>query len=166
MLLKTKHFGEIEIDESGIISFMEGLPGFENNNKFIVLCNNEDAKSPFKWLQCIDEPQLTFAVVDPFLIRKDYDIEVSDEAVKLLGIEKPEDMLIYSILVVPEDLSKITMNLKAPVVINIKNKKGMQVILDTDEYGVRHYILEELSRQEVAGDACSIKEERPVHSHK
>ena len=58
--------------------------------------------------------------------------------------------MLLSILVVPEDISQISINLKAPVVINTKNRQGMQVVLDTDRYSVRHYIVEELRRQEVS----------------
>lgn len=159
MLLKTKHFGEIEIDESKVIDFKEGILGFEDNKKFIVLYNG-DEDSPFRWLQGVDDGQLAFAVANPFQILKDYDIEIPDEAVENLGIEDIEDVMVLSIVVVPEDLSKMTMNLKAPVIINTKNNIGMQVVLDTDTYSVRHYIVEELRRQEVNIGAGSDKKEK------
>jgi len=164
MRLDTKHFGVIEIEEEGIIDFPEGLPGFEDVKKYILICKDEG--SPFKWLQSVDQPKLAFAVVDPFLIRKDYDIVLDNATLDSLEIENAEDVLVYSIVVVPEDVSKISMNLKAPIVINTKNRKGAQVILDTDEYGVRHYILEELRRQEVGVHACSDKKEGTVHCSK
>ena len=159
MLLKTKHFGEIEIDESKVIDFKEGILGFEDNKKFIVLYNG-DEDSPFRWLQGVDDGQLAFAVANPFQILKDYDIEIPDEAVVNLNIENIEDVMVLSIVVVPEDLSKMTMNLKAPVIINTKNNSGMQVVLDTDAYSVRHYIVEELRRQEVNIGAGSDKKEK------
>lgn len=164
MRLDTRHFGTIEIDEKGIINFNEGLPGFEHVKQFVLLGGDE--QSPFKWLQSVDEPELAFVVVDPFCIRKDYDITLEDAVLEKLGIKGPEDVLVYSIVVVPEDTSRMSMNLKAPVVINVKNNKGMQVILDTDEYSVRHYILEELQRQEVGGYACSDEKKGAVHCHK
>jgi flagellar assembly factor FliW len=165
MQLDTRHFGKIEIDEKEIIDFPEGLPGFLDIKKYAILAN-EEGDSPFRWLQSIDEPNLAFAVVDPFSVKKDYDINIGDDASDALGIECVENVLVYSIVVVPEDVSKISMNLKAPIIINTKNNKGMQVILDTDEYGVRHYILEELRRQEVDADACSDKKEGAVHCYK
>ncbi|MDP4093185.1 MAG: flagellar assembly protein FliW [Bacillota bacterium] len=165
MLLKTKHFGEMEVDEKGIINFGEGLPGFQNMHRFILL-NTGKEDSPFRWLQSVDESDLAFATVDPFAIRKDYNFELNEPLVSTLGIETEDDILILSIVVVPKDISKMTMNLKAPVVINTKNKKGVQVILDTNEYGVRHYILEELRRQEVDGNVGSHKEEGSVDSNK
>jgi flagellar assembly factor FliW len=158
MLLQTKHFGQIEVEEESFISFEEGLPGFENSREY-VLINSADEASPFKWLQSVDEPQIAFAVVNPFTIKKDYAFELSDETVENLGIEKPGDVAAFSIMVVPEELEKMSMNLKAPVIINSKNRKAAQIILDTDKYTVRHYILDELRKQEVAVDAGADKEE-------
>lgn len=165
MLLQTKHFGEVEIDETKILTFEEGIPSFEKVKKYILLISGE-GESPFKWLQSIDDANLAFAVANPFLIKADYDVELSDEIVNALNIEKDEDVEIYSILVVPSDISKMSMNLKAPIVINVKHKKGRQVVLDTDKYGVRHYVLDELRRQEVKQNAGSNKEEGTIHSNK
>ncbi len=159
MLLNTKHFGEIEIDENKIITFREGIPSFENLKRYIVLYNG-DEKSPFRWLQCVDDGQLAFAVINPFMILGNYDIEISEETVGSLNIESISDVMVLAIVVVPEDPNKMTMNLKAPVIINTKNNSGMQVVLDTDMYSVRHYIVEELRRQEVNTGAGSNKEEK------
>ena len=163
MNLLTKHFGEIEFDDDGILSFEAGLPGFEKARRFLLIDGTEE-QSAFKWLQCIDEPMLAFAVVNPFLIKKDYDFEVNDEVVDSLGISNEEDVSVYSILVVPEDLSKISMNLKAPVIINNKNNKAAQIILDTGNYTVRHYIVDEIRRQEVAENA-GIDKEKGSNNH-
>ena len=165
MLLQTKHFGEIEIAGDKIVRFMSGLPGFELLKEF-VLIDSEDDASPFKWLQCVNEPQVAFAVANPFMIVKDYDFELNDQEAERLGIEKSEDIAVYVIVVVPEKPEKISMNLKAPLIINIRNKKGAQIILDTDKYTVRHYILDELRRQEVGTDACADKKEGPDYCHK
>jgi len=171
MLLQTKHFGEIEVDKDKILTFKEGLPGFENIKKYSILYN-QDTESPFRWLQSVDEPKLAFALVDPFQIKKDYCIDISDEVLASLGIIKAEEVLVYSVVVVPEDISKMSMNLRAPVIINTGNNRGAQIVLDTDKYTVRHYILEELgleeelNRQEVDGDACSNKEEATINYNK
>ncbi len=165
MLLHTKHFGEIEIEESSIIRFDEGLPGFENLREF-TLIGNGDETSPFKWMQCVNEPQVAFAIANPFMIVKDYDFELPDVEAARLGIKSQEDLAVYSIVVVPEDLTKISMNLKAPLIINSRTNKGEQIILDTDKYAVRHYILDELRRQEDSADAGADKEKGSVHCNK
>lgn len=159
MLLNTKHFGEIEIEENKIITFKEGIPGFEDSKRYIVLYDGDES-SPFRWLQAVDDGQLAFAVINPFMILGDYDVEIPEDAVGNLHIENIEDVMLLSIVVIPEDHTKMTMNLKAPVIINQKNNCGMQVVLDTDMYSVRHYIIEELRRQEVNTGAGTDKEEK------
>jgi len=87
--------------------------------RYVVLYDG-DKNSPFRWLQNVDDGELAFAVVNPFMVVKDYDFEIPDEAVESLGIESILDVMVLSIVVVPEDISKMTMNLKAPVIINTK----------------------------------------------
>ena len=165
MLLQTKHFGELEIADKSILRFESGLPGFELLKEF-VLIGNEDETSPFKWLQCVSEPQMAFAVANPYMILKDYDFELNDEAAAGLGLLREEDVAVYAIVVAPEDLTKISMNLKAPVIINCSNNKGAQIILDTDKYTVRHYILDEIRKQEVGAGVSADKEKGSDDCHK
>ena len=165
MRINTRHFGLLDVEENGIIDFSEGIPGFPDAKKFVLL-GSGDGDSPFKWLQSVDRPELAFAVVDPFMIKKDYEINLDDDVLSMLDIEEPGDVLVYSIVVVPEDILKISMNLKAPVVINARKKKGAQVVLDTAMYGVRHYIMDELREREVLEDACADKKKRPVYCNR
>lgn len=148
MVIETTHFGKIEVSETDILFFDEGIIGFEDVKKFGVI-NSEDPESPFKWIQAVDKADLAFALIDPFKIKKDYDFELKDEYVEALGITDASEVVVYSIVVVPEDIKKISMNLKAPLIINKTNNKGAQIILDTDKYTVRHFILDELQNQEV-----------------
>ncbi len=165
MRLETRNFGSIEVDEREVLEFEEGVPGFEETRKY-VLIGTEDENSPFRWLQCLDNPGLAFALIDPFYVVNDYEVEITDEVKEMLQIEDEKDVLVYSIVTIPEDISKMSMNLRAPVVLNINRKRGAQVILDTDKYGVRHYILEELKKQRVSENASSYQEEGPVHCNK
>ncbi|PYG89115.1 flagellar assembly factor FliW [Ruminiclostridium sufflavum DSM 19573] len=148
MIVETKHFGKIEMKEENIVVFEEGIPGFEDIHRYGII-NNEDPESPFCWIQAMEKQELAFALVDPFAIKKDYDFELNDENVAALGIEEPSQVEVYAVVVVPEDVSKISMNLKAPVIINKKNKKAAQVVLNSDKYTVRHFIIDELQNQEV-----------------
>ena len=148
MIIKTTHFGEIEILEENILDFEEGILGFEDIHKFGVI-NSEDPESPFCWIQAIEKPELAFALVDPFAIRKDYDFELNEESVSALGIDEPSQVAVYSIVVVPEDVKRISMNLKAPIIVNTNNKKAAQIILNSEKYTVRHFIMDELQKQEV-----------------
>jgi flagellar assembly factor FliW len=165
MQLETKHFGNIEINEAGIIFFKEGIPGFEDVKKYVLLAPGE-ADSPFRWLQSVDQPRLAFALINPFLVKTDYDIDIPEETVTELGIENEREVEIYSIVVVPEDKTKLSMNLKAPIIINASRKLAAQVVLDTDRYSVRHYILEELRKREVAGNAGFDKKKGSIDCNK
>ena len=148
MFIETTHFGAIEINEADILNFEEGIIGFEEVKKFVII-DSEDRESPFKWIQAVDKPELAFALVNPFKIKKDYDFDLTDEEVEYLGVNDASEVMVFSIVVVPEDIKKISMNLKAPLIINKPNNKAAQIILDTDKYTVRHFILDELQKQEV-----------------
>ena len=148
MIIETTHFGEIEIIEENILDFEEGILGFEDIHKFGII-NSEDPESPFSWIQAIEKPELAFALVDPFAIKKDYDFELRDENASVLEIEDPADIAVFAIVVIPEDTKKISMNLKAPIIVNTNNKKAAQIILNSDKYTVRHFILDELQKQGV-----------------
>ncbi len=145
MLLNTRNFGEIEIAEDEIICFKDGIPGFEALKKYVVI-ENPDEDMPFQWLQSVEETDLAFVIINPFIFRKDYDFEVPQNVIDRLEITSQQDVLVYSIVVVPEDVSKMTANLKAPLIINNKNKQGKQLLLDIEEYQTKHYILEEMKK--------------------
>jgi flagellar assembly factor FliW len=142
VILNTKHFGEIEIDESQIITFEDGLLGFEHIKRYILI-QNPDKEVPFHWLQAVDDPELAFVVTIPFLFKEDYEFDIPDKVIKQLGIEKHEDVVIYSIAVVPEDIKEMTINLQGPLIIHGKNKKGKQIVLDNNAYSLKYRIFKE-----------------------
>ncbi|WP_069650366.1 flagellar assembly protein FliW [Caloranaerobacter ferrireducens] len=145
MKLNTKHFGEIEIDEDSIITFSDGLLAFEEQKRFVII-NNPDEEIPFKWLQSIDNPNLAFVIINPFLFKKDYEIDIPQSVIDKLDIKEEKDILVYSIVVVPEDITKMTANLVGPIIINSKNKLGKQIILEDSRYTTKHLILDELGK--------------------
>ncbi len=146
MLLNTRHFGQMEIEEKGIIEFPEGIPGFENAKKFALLASTEEG-SPFQWLQGVDNTELAFVVIDPKVFKPDYSVDVDDDEVEILKIKDVEKVIVLTIIVVPEDITKMTANLKAPVLINTENNRGKQVILDKGDYELKHYVLQELRQK-------------------
>ena len=139
MKIQTSNFGEIQIDEDKIINFPEGLPGFENEKELFIIFN-DDKDNPFHWLQSLNSPELSFVILNPFEIFADYDIVLPDTAKSKLKIESGEDVAIYTIVVMPEDITKTTTNLLGPIVINKKEKLGKQVILEEDKYQMKHLI--------------------------
>ncbi|WP_416198693.1 MAG: flagellar assembly protein FliW [Sporanaerobacter sp.] len=139
MKLHASNFGEIEIDEEDILTFPEGIPGFEECKKFIVI-NNPDEENPFDWLQSVDNEDLAFVIMNPFFVFPDYDITIPESAIEKLKIKDETDVFVYTIVVVPENLEDMTTNLSGPIIINGREKLGKQVILEDNRYTTKHYI--------------------------
>ena len=142
MKLHTKNFGQIEIDEQKIINFPEALLGFEDEKEFVII-NTEDEENPFQWLQSVRNPHLAFVIINPFLVYPNYDIVIPKTIQQKLGIKDKKDLSIYAIVVVPEDIQKMTANLWGPIIINVNKKIGKQVVLDDSRYSTKHYIFQQ-----------------------
>jgi flagellar assembly factor FliW len=154
MILNTKHFGELEIDESKILLFEEGILGFPEHKTYVLITDEEDPNSPFCWLQSVTDSELAFVLVNPFSFYPEYSPEVSDEELAVLGEAKDEELTLYNIVVVPEDITKMTANLKAPLIININTQKALQIVVNNEEYEIKHQIYDEIQKRisEEAGD--------------
>ncbi|WP_051003930.1 flagellar assembly protein FliW [Gottschalkia acidurici] len=137
---------EQEAIEDKKIKFIDGIPGFVEYKNYIIELN-EDSENPFHKLQSVDEPELSFIIVNPFLFKEDYEFDIPKSAIERLEIRDKSDILVYSIVVVPEDYTKMTANLQAPIIINTKNMIGKQVILNENIYTTKHYILEEMNKE-------------------
>ncbi len=140
MKIKSTRFGEIEVEERDIITLVSPIIGFTRFEKFILIRHSDEI--PYiLWLQSVEEPSLAFAVMDPFLIPDlEYEIEIPDEDVKDLGIESPSDIAVFTIISMPDGPESISINLKAPIIINLKTGRGKQIIVARD-YPVRYFIL-------------------------
>lgn len=139
MKVQTKWFGEIETEEDKIITFEKGIIGFEDYKKYTIVFDAEKgANSTILWLQSIDNVGLALPIMRPEVVIDDYAPVVEDELIKSLGEDvKDEDLTLYVTLTVPEDLTKMTCNLKAPIVVNFETMKGIQLIAENEEYMVR-----------------------------
>ena len=130
--------GKMEYSESEVLTFEKGIPGFQDLKKFII--KEVSAESPFSVMQSVEDRYIGFIIISPFLIDDEYEIKLSDEIIKLLNIENPEDILLYTIVTLKEKIEDITTNLKAPLVINTKNNKAEQYILDSEKYKIREKV--------------------------
>ena len=139
MKINTPYLGEVEYSKKEIMTFKKGLYGFEEKQEFILI-NLDDSEFPFNWLQSVNDNQLSFIVTSPFLFVKNYDFEIPDEIVKDLKINTPKEALIFSTVILNEDLEKSTMNLQAPIIINRESNKGRQIILKED-YDIKYKFL-------------------------
>lgn len=145
MNIKTSYFGEVEIDEKDILNFPKGILAFEEFNKFVII-NSTEEELPFSWLQSIDEKDVAFIMIDPFLFKKDYEVDLSDKVIEELDIESESDVAIYTFLVIPEQVDQMTANLTGPIVININKNLGKQVVLEDKRYHTRHKIIDEVNK--------------------
>ncbi len=135
----TDFFKDLVYSKDDVIVFEKGLPGFEDHREFVLVQTAEYA--PFEWLACVDGSRIRFAVLNPMLFRPDYSPKITREQLDELGIAKPEDILIYSIVTIQANPAESTANLAGPVVINRLRKMGRQVILEDDRYSTREPIL-------------------------
>lgn len=154
MVIQTRVFGEIEIDDEKVISFHGGIVGFPDLKKFTLLYDAEKTGG-IKWLQSLDEPAFAMPVMDPLVVQENYNPVVEDELLKPLGELKPEETLVIVTVTVPKQLENMSVNLQAPIIINAENKTGCQIILDNEsgKYPVRFMVYDILQKQkERAGE--------------
>ncbi len=145
MLVRTKHFGEIELGEDKVIYFENGILGFEDFTRYTLLYDNDGEERPdISWLQSLDEPALAIPVVSPFLVKQDYNPEVDDELLKPLGDVTDENVVVLVSVTVPADVEKTSANMKAPFIINSDSKRGAQIIVENPGYEVKYYFYEQL----------------------
>lgn len=146
MKIYSTRFGEIEIEEKDIINFEDGILGFEDIKKYVLL--NIEENNPLMLMQSVEESALAFVIINPYEFRSEYCIELSDEDIKKLQIEKEEDIDVFAIVVIPhENPSKMTANLQGPIIINRNKKLGKQVITNNNNYGIKHNILKEMEEK-------------------
>lgn len=138
MKITTKLFGEIEVAEEKIIFFPGGIIGFPNLQRFMLIHDAENASNNISWLQSIDEAAFAMPVINPLLLIRDYDPMVEEEMLDVLEGLRPEDMLVVVTITVPSDLTKMTANLKAPIIVNAGNNKACQLIIEDERYEVKH----------------------------
>lgn len=139
--INTRVFGPIEVAESDVISFPGGLYGFESLRRFVLIDVAPD--SPCRWLQSVDDGDLSFVVIDPWAVLPDYAPDLPDAEVARLGIGRPEEAVLLVIAVVPEDVRQMTVNLRAPLVVNPRTRQACQVILPGERYPIKHAVFRE-----------------------
>ena len=132
MNIKTRDFGEVEIADDSIITFPNGIIGFEDCKKFTLLSPLGEGKFPM-WLQSVEAPTPCFVVYDPMEIYHDYKFCISDEEQDEIGLNEQSSYICLATAIVPDDYRKTTINLRCPILINMENMKGIQPIL-TEHY--------------------------------
>lgn len=152
MNITTKVFGEITIDDEKIIHFPAGIIGFPELTDFALVHDEERGVGAIHWLQSIQEPAFAMPVMDPLLVMPQYNPEVDDELLKNIGEIVESELLVLVTVTVPNDLTKMTVNLKGPIVINAVERKACQVIVEGEAYAVKYPIYDILNAKKKAGE--------------
>ncbi|GKX65461.1 flagellar assembly protein FliW [Inconstantimicrobium mannanitabidum] len=140
MKFNTAYNGEINYEEKDIITIKKGIPGFKGLTKFVIL--DVEDNDVFKLIHSLEDPSLGLIILSPFSVVEDYEIKLSEEVIAELQIEKEQDVVLYSIVTLNSDSSKITANLMAPIVINVEKKLGQQVIIENSKYKIKEPIIQ------------------------
>ena len=154
MIIETRVFGEVDIDPAKIIRFENGIVGFPDLQSFALIHDADQGNNAgIRWMQSIEEPGFALPVMDPLIVCGDYNPEVDDEILKPIGKIEPDEILVLVTVTVPKDLKKMSVNLRAPIVINVTERKAVQIILEDDSYKVKFPIYDILDSRKKEG-AC------------
>ena len=133
-------FGEVTVATASILTFPEGVPGFERLKRYGLV--QVDDEAPFMRLLSVDEPGVGFVILNPTLIWTDYDPKIGREDLEGLGIQSDEDLGMYCIVTLSPEPSRVTANLKGPIAINTKTMAARQMILVDERYTTKHSLLD------------------------
>ena len=149
MMIDTPRFGKVEIDEDRVVTFAEGLLGFRDFKRYFF--HEPSAGAAVQWLQSVELPALAFVVVDPRLVKPDYEVKVTAAQLEPLEVTDPSQAEVWVILTVPEDASKMTANLQGPIVVNRARRLGAQIVINEEGVTTKYPVLEGLkARRKVA----------------
>lgn len=154
MKAKTRIFGDIEIADEKIITLEKGMIGFPGLNHFALIFDEEkeQKETSIMWLQSMDEPDIAFPVMMPHAVLEDYHPNVSEEILAPLGKLTEENTYMLVTVTVPKKVEDFSVNLKAPIVINMENHKGVQLIVE-DDYPIKYKVYDVIkSKKEKAGE--------------
>jgi len=159
MQIDTLRFGMVEVDPEKVIEFGDGVPGLEQYRKYALLQFEESY--PIVWLQSMDDMGICLPVLDTFSVLPDYVFDIDESDVKALELKNPDELHVVSVVVIPEDIQGMTVNLAAPIIINTITGQAKQIVLSGSEYNVRAPVFQQIcnivAREEGDGDAGSVQ---------
>lgn len=140
----TKACGKVEVTKDKLLNIPEGLFGFEEYTEYALI---DSEYEPFIWLQSTQKEDLAFLIIDPFLICSEYETEIDDDTLAKINIKKPEEIIVMTIVTVPQDGSEITANFQGPLIINKNTHQCLQVILNDSRWSTKVSIAELLKNR-------------------
>ena len=141
MTVTSSRFGEISYSEEDVLVFPRGLPAFEKNRNWILAGEEDNA---IKWLQNIEDGDLALPVTTPDAVMPDYNAKIPEDELDLVGSRDFADLALLIVVSIPEAAPwDMTANLRAPILVNLKSRKAVQVIVLNEEYPIRHVVFPE-----------------------
>ncbi len=148
MYIETSRFGDFEFPDNKVIAFPQGLPGFEDLHRFVIL--EIEKSKPLYWLQSTENKAIALPTIIPFELLDNHIIQVRDSDLEDLHVEDQSDLIVMNVVMIPEDVTQMTANLAAPIFINAKEGIGKQVLIDAKELPIRYPIYDAVM--------CAVKE--------
>ncbi|MFM6926939.1 MAG: flagellar assembly protein FliW [Bdellovibrio sp.] len=155
MIISTSRFGQVELKQEDVLNFPEGLLGFADLRKFVLLDDPND--EIFAWLQSCEAAQIAFPVLEPELFAANYKANLTKGDMEALKMTAQDKARYFSIVTIPDDPTQMTANLKAPVVINVAEKTARQCVLQDNNLAIREPIFAKLQQRVVQNPAVAIK---------
>jgi flagellar assembly factor FliW len=159
MLIQTSRFGPVTLHGEDILDFPEGILGFNDLRRFVLLDDPND--EIFAWLQSCEVAQIAFPVLEPELFAQNYQVSLTKHDLESLSLPVVQGqgprVRSFSIITIPEDPTQMTANLKAPIVINIEKRIARQIVLQDNNLAIREPIFQKLQTRVVANPQSSIK---------
>jgi flagellar assembly factor FliW len=142
VIVKTGRFGQLTVGNDEIIRIPHGIMGFPEYSEFCLVDPGDETL--ILWLQSLQNPEIAFPMLEPKIFRTDYAARLSAAELRELKLENINQSAVFSILTIPSDITQMTANLKAPLVINLKEQIARQVVLQENEYTIKHLMFKEL----------------------
>jgi flagellar assembly factor FliW len=143
--LETTRFGAITFEPEDVLTFPQGMAGFESRTEYVLIEHSPD--SPYQWLQSAESGDLAFLIVEPTVFFPEYAPEMPSRAAEELELDESTPVVVYTVVTIPRGRPRdMTLNLAGPIVVNVQSRKAKQVILDGDEHPVRRRAFPEAER--------------------
>jgi flagellar assembly factor FliW len=154
--MTSSRFGEISFSEEDVLLFPRGLPAFEKSRRWILTGEEDNA---IKWLQNIEDENLALPVTTPDAVMPDYNAKIPEDDLDLVDTKDSGDLALLIVVSIPESAPwNMTANLRAPILVNLRSRKAVQVIALNEEYSVRHTVFPENVREAMKIAALAEKE--------
>lgn len=141
----TKLFGKIDVDDSKVITFPEGLLGFPEMKRFALMFDSEKSDATgLNFLVSLDEPAFMMPVVPAVAVKPDYSPQISAEVEKAIGELTEDNVLILVTMTIPSNITEMTVNLNAPIIINADTGKAAQSVVENEGYDIKYPIYDAL----------------------